>query len=450
MMSKTTSTYRFCLLLYGCLLGSSMSWAQPLAFPGAEGHGKFVTGGRGGVVIYVTNLNDDGPGSLREAIKQTGPRTILFAVSGNIELQSRLDIKSGDLTIAGQSAPGSGICIRNQQVSIKADNVIIRYIRVRLGDRSGVEADCIGAVRHKDIILDHCSFSWATDEVASFYDNENFTLQWCLITESLAESVHKKGRHGYGGIWGGKGASFHHNLLAHHTSRNPRFCGARYHKQPEREQVDFWNNVIYNWQFNTAYGGEEGNHQMVNNYFKPGPATHKSKKARIVAPSEPYGKYYVSGNVVEGDSVINADNSNGVVGDVPAEFLPLSPMWPMQEEISSAATAYPEVLAHAGASYARDDLDQRVIDEVLNGQASKGPKGDGIINTPSEAGGWPVLLSKKTLKDTDQDGMPDDWEVANGLDRKDPSDQSRADRHDYYTNLEMYLNELILKSRPHE
>lgn len=260
--------------------------AQQIAFPNAEGFGKYTTGGRGGKVFVVKNLNDEGPGSLREAIDAKGPRIVVFAVSGTIELQSKLDIKHNDITIAGQSAPGDGICLKNYTFFVDADNVIIRYMRSRLGAEKHQEDDAIGGNKHhQNIIIDHCSASWSVDETASFYHNKNFTMQWCIVAESLNKSVHSKGEHGFGGIWGGEGATFHHNLLADHKSRNPRFSGSSTTLNDPDELVDFRNNVIFNWGENSTYGGEKGSYNVVNNYYKAGPATKRKVATRIIEPS---------------------------------------------------------------------------------------------------------------------------------------------------------------------
>lgn len=452
-MTQSTVTFRLLIILLGMCLFSSCSSQSlptkdidtPIAFPGAEGFGKYTTGGRGGRIILVTNLNDSGTGSLREAIEAKGPRYILFEVSGTIALESVLKINNGDVTITGQSAPGDGICLRNYNVSIRCDNVVIRYLRFRLGDENGQQDDAITCLRQKNIIIDHCSMSWATDECASFYDNENFTLQWSLISESLNHSVHEKGDHGYGGIWGGKGASFHHNLLAHHVSRLPRFCGSRYHKQPEKEIVDFRNNVIYNWKSNSSYAGERGNHNMINNYYKAGPSTvGDSKRSRIVEPYSPFGKFFIEGNYVDGYPAVTNNNWNGGILCKYLDSVRInSPIAVSEVQTQSAKDAYVKVLEQAGANLHRDDVDSRIINEVKNGTSAFGKNKDGIIDSQNDVGGWPVLKQGKVLMDKDRDGMPDEWEIKNKLNPEDVADGSSFTLSKSYPNIEVYLNALV-------
>ncbi len=446
------------ILFYGA------SNAQLPAFPGAEGGGMFATGGRGGRIIFVDNLNDKGDGSFREAIEAEGPRIIIFRISGNIKLSKRIHIKHGDLTIAGQTAPGDGICLNDYGIRIDADNVVIRYLHVRPGDTVGEENDAVSAIGHKNIIIDHCSFSWAIDEVGSFYDNENFTLQWCILSESLFNSVHHKGEHGYGGIWGGMNASFHHNLLSDHTSRNPRLNGSRYTGDPDAEMVDFRNNVIYNWGFNSIYGGEEGKYNIVNNYFKPGPATKKDARNRILNLTQFFynkninpdtlsaGLFYITGNVVEGFPQVSEDNwgagiqGKGVTAETKAFSRLNAPIPAFPVSTTDAVTAFDKVMLSSGASLHRDAVDVRIIDETITGKERFGKSfeggNNGIIDSQNEVGGWPELQNKKTPPDSDSDGMPDEWEKKNNLDPFDASDQNKRTADNNYTNIEVYMNSL--------
>jgi pectate lyase len=441
--------------------------AQTLAFPGAEGFGQYTSGGRGGQVLFVENLNDSGAGSLREAINTKGSRTVVFRVSGTIYLQSALDIRSDSITLAGQTAPGDGICIANFPLHINANNVIMRYMRFRMGDHGKAQDDALNGTRRKNIIIDHCSMSWSTDECASFYNNENFTLQWCILSESLRRSVHAKGAHGYGGIWGGMKATFHHNLLAHHSSRNPRFCGARYHEQTkETEIADFRNNVIYNWGFNSSYAGENGQYNLVNNYYKPGPATGKEVRDRILEAWQSkdgngfhdFGHFYITGNVMDGNPEVSADNWKGVDYKVFIEREGIDRKEPKTDSLyrrcyndqpfeylittqHTAQEAYEAVLQQAGASFARDIIDKRIVNEVKTGTFTFGEKG--IIDSQSQVGSWPELSSLPSPTDTDNDGIPDSWEDAEGLDKNNPNDGKINSLSPLYTNLEIYLNSLI-------
>jgi hypothetical protein len=436
------------------------------AFPGAEGFGRNATGGRGGKVIFVTNLNDSGEGSFRAAVATTGPRYILFKISGTIALNSAINIKNGDLTIAGQTAPGDGITIKNYPVSIDADNVIVRFLRFRMGDAAQQEADAFGGRFHKNIIIDHCSMSWSTDECVSFYANENFTLQWCIISESLRNSVHDKGAHGYGGIWGGKNASFHHNLLAHHDSRNPRLGEEAGKAFALTDLVDLRNNVIYNWGNNSAYGGEAMNVNMVNCYYKPGPATLKTERIlsidkNKVAGTEIYnvwGKFYIDGNYVEGSSRATADNwtygvynqfhsSYGVVSDADKMAMKINSPHPVNNNVTthSAQDAYERVLKYSGASLKQDAVDIRIIDNVrkktFTAQGSKGST-NGIIDSQTDVGGWPQLNSSAYPSDVSNDGIPDEWQKSKKLD-PDKMQANGRDLSSAYDNIELYINSLV-------
>lgn len=390
---------------------------QTPAFPGAEGHGRMTAGGRGGAVYFVTNLTDNNSGnvttregSLRWCLAQPGHKTILFNVSGTIVLNSPLNISVSKVTIAGQSAPGDGICISGFPVTIGANDVVMRFLRIRMGDAKNINsdgADALGMRRYKNVIIDHCSMSWSTDECVSIYENENTTVQWSIISESLRLSGHSKGPHGYGGIWGGKNASFHHNLMAHNDSRTPRF-GPGVNTQLQ-EFTDMTNNVIYNWSGNGCYGAEAMNVNIVNNFYKPGPATPTgSKRGRIIAIDKKtnlstsdafypinnkWGTFYIDGNVVDPSTSTsssdknvcnNATNDNwnyGVYNQIgsgyaitTAEKTAMKSSVPVLESgaitLHTAQNAYEKVLLYAGASLSRDAHDQRIVAETTSGTAA--------------------------------------------------------------------------------
>jgi pectate lyase len=444
-------------------------WAKiAIAFPGAEGFGKYTTGGRGGKVFIVSNLNDKGPGSFREAAELKEKRIIVFAVSGTIHLDSKLNIK-GDVTIAGQTAPGDGICFADNPVLLGGDNIIVRYLRFRMGDKyqkSGMVDgnggdDAFGGTRRKNIIIDHCSMSWSTDEVFSVYGGDSTTLQWNLISEPLNYSYHYETgdtgyeHHGYGAIWGGKHLSAHHNLFAHCNNRNPRFDGIR--NIPE-ENVDYRNNVIYNWGSNSIYAGEGGNYNIVNNYFQYGPSTSKTVRFRIVNPGKwekpliPYGKFFVNGNYVDGADDVSKNNwlgihmgNNGTEADK-KEAVMNKPFEVEPITTESAEDAFKSVLKNTGASYKRDTLDERIIKDVKNrtgkfidvqGGYPHGTEYNLTINA------WPVLKSVPAPADSDKDGMPDEWEKMNKLNPNDASDASQYKLDKNYTNVEVYINRII-------
>ncbi len=436
----------FTLLLALAALGSAQ--AQPLAFPTAEGGGRHATGGRGGRVVKVTSLGDDGPGTLRQALREKGPRTVIFETAGTIELRSPLVIRDGDLTIAGQSAPGDGICIKGYPVRIAADNVIVRYLRFRMGDTAGIADDALGGRRIRDVIIDHCSCSWSVDECVSFYQNERFTLQWCLVSHSLSKSSHQKGAHGFGGIWGGRDATFHHNLLAHHSSRNPRFGSDGY------APLTFRHNVVFNYGYKAAYGGGRyGRIDMTDNYYKPGPATREEKRRCLVDGSDDRtSRIYMEGNILEGCDAVTRDNSLGLCENRTDSTLSARPFGPAAKYDEDAATAYRRVLREAGCSHRRDAYDRRVVREARRGRfrpygASFDGGGNGIIDSQEEVGGWPALRPGKAASDSDGDGIPDRWERRHGLDPRDPADGRACTIDKEYTNIEIYLETILDKNR---
>lgn len=514
-------------------LMSAAALAQAPAFPGAEGHGRYVTGGRGGRVVHVTNLNDSGTGSFREAVKSS-KRIIVFDVAGVIALKS--DLKIGDnITILGQTAPSPGITLRYYTVQ-PGNNNIIRFLRIRRGEEKNINdgADATWQRNKTGIIFDHCSFSWSIDEVASFYDNNNFTMQWCTVAESLTNPGHSKGAHGYGGIWGGKLASFHHNFIGHLMNRGPRFNGSRYgwtgytsnknystyqwKNTVQAENVDFRNCVMYNAQ-GTCYGGPGGGQiNIVNNYYKAGPSQSlTSKTLNGIKVSVSTGKergsqeritlvtlsnksnsdedhpelydmtsrYFINGNTTEttkGSVTKNQDwkgisydkgipSQNGeyyspdaknFYGDNVAHVtisgkscvkIKMDAPAPTGEVTThSAAEAFSKVLTYSGASLYRDEIDARYMEEAKTGTAKyKGSitKSPGIIDKVSDVNSYTEAnfgtATRPADFDTDKDGIPDAWEIANGLDPNDASDALTysLDSKGYYTNLEVYANSLV-------
>ena len=534
MNQKQTMNQKRTFITLAAALTSVAALAQAPAFPGAEGHGRYVTGGRGGEIIHVTNLNDKGEGSLREAVKGNDKKIIVFDVAGVIPLASDLTI-GANTTILGQTAPSPGITLRYYTVCPKSNN-IIRFIRIRRGQEKNINDGADASWQHNEtgIILDHCSFSWSIDEVASFYDNNNFTMQWCTVAESLTNPGHSKGAHGYGGIWGGKLASFHHNLIAHVQNRGPRFNGARYdwkgytdnydydtykwENPVQAENVDFRNCVMYNAQ-GTCYGGPGGGQvNIVNNYYKAGPSQGLSSttlngmkvsvtngKERgnqgvitLVTVSEKgnsdsshpeyynmTSRYYIEGNTTEttqgkvtenqdwkgvkydsGTHELNGEeysaDENNFYGDK-VEHVTIDGVSCVKIKMDTPAPsgtitthtakqAYEKVLANAGASLYRDEIDARYMEETKTGTATyKGSitQSPGIIDLVSDVNGYtednfPTAAHPDNF-DTDGDGIPDDWEKANGLNPDDPSDAlaHSLDKKGYYTNIEVYANSLV-------
>ena len=419
-------------------------------FDGAEGCGKFTTGGRGGAVYTVSSLEDNGAkaGTLRYALNQPGPLNIVFSVSGTIELKSELKIKTNNITIYGQSAPGDGICIKNYPVTIDANNVIIQFVHFRMGNVD-FDGDALTCVGRKNILIDHCSMSWSTDECASCYGNTNFTMQWCMIYEGLNTDL--KGNHGFGGIWGGSNVSFHHNLIANQSNRTPRFDHD--YVSTMKGPLDFVNNVIYIVNSgNGTYGGESCNTtntqrtiNMVNNYYKYSSAAG-SAAGRILNPTTSCsyctkamgcstivpGKFYIAGNYVEGYDSKTSDNWSAV--SPYSSVMKSTEPFALSQEISkqTAQDAYTSVLAKAGASLVRDEVDARVISQVVNNTGT----------TISSVDSWPTYTSSTAPTDSDRDGIPNDWEDANGLDKANWQDYKNV-APSGRTYLEEYMQSLV-------
>lgn len=416
---------------------SGASRALP-SFPGAEGFGSTTPGGRGGRVIFVTNLDDAGAGSFRAACEAEGPRIVIFRVSGLITLARPIVVKNPFITIAGQTAPGDGICLRNHTFIIATHDVVVRYLRSRLGDLSGQEADSITlASGAENVILDHCSASWSIDEALSLAGNvSKVTVQWCLIAEGLNKSKHTKGAHGYGSLSRANGpVTWHHNLWAHNNSRNPRL-GDNYGRPPY-PTFDVRNNVIYDYG-EIASGLTQGVLKVnyVANYIRPGPDSKAATPIRVGGPSDL--SFYIRGNVFEGNPALTADNSlffDPVTIDgkrqvrIVAEAFSAEPV-----KTVSAERAFEAVLRQVGASRPRrDSVDARIVDQVRRRRGS-------IIDSQEQVGGWPSLSSKAAPVDSDDDGMPDAWERRHELNPRDAIDGSGDRDRDGYTNLEEYLN----------
>ncbi len=421
---------------------------KPLAFPGADGFGKYTSGGRGGKVVEVTTLNDDGPGSFRQAVTTKGSRIVIFKVTGNISLKNAINITSPNLTIAGQSSPGEGICISGAPVNFKANNIIIRFLRFRLGDLGNTHENSVSAIGYTNIIFDHCSFSWGSNYNALFYNNAEFTAQWCIFSESLYKPKKSKSPEGSGALVGGMKASFHHNLFAHNAMNNPDFGGAFYHKSTKsNEIVDFRNNVIYNWGTESTSGGEGGNINLVNNYFKPGPATSKDQKSTILTIKSG-GNFFVKGNFLFSNDQVSKDNWKGIKSRQTIEQNKTGQEFESDftGKTQSAEDAYIDVMAKTGASLKRDDVDSRIVQSTGTASTEHGGNyGDkkGIIDSQQTVGGWPVLKSASIKADNDNDGIPDEWEKANGLNPNDPSDATKKTLYKTYDNIEIYLNDLV-------
>lgn len=449
---------RLLILLLWLMIGVSGKWhaalaedTAQLAFPGAEGFGRFAHGGRGGDVYHVSNLDDAGPGSLREGIRSAnGPRTIVFDISGTIELKTPLTVDKSFLTIAGQSAPGDGICLKDQTFKIrKATHIIVRYLRIRLGDQNKPLDESPDGITTDDIdhvIFDHISASWGIDGNHDLRRGGNFTLQWSIYAEALNHSLHHKGEHAMLASFRDltDSISLHHNLFASSRDRHPTLGGSPRTK-PEAI-VDFRNNVIYNLSGATNLGNCRIN--LINNYYRPGPNTRaghqpvatKSENAEAL-------KVFLSGNLFEGNEGFTSNNWLAIDFDrwSKGNYQPMSLQQIRAEQKFDVGTAEPEtdatsdvlvrVLDCAGASHRRDAADERLIKGVRD-------RTNRLIDSQQEVGSWPALISESAPVDSDRDGMPDSWEVSHALNPGDQEDGNEDRDADGYTNVEEYLNSI--------
>lgn len=450
-----------------------------LAFPTAEGGGRLATGGRGGEIYHVTNLSDSGEGSLRYGI-ETVPaegRIIVFDVGGTIHLQKTLSFKNhNNITIAGQTAPGDGITLAGYDTDLSnSDNIIIRFVRFRVGTenllKGGDSMDALWGRDNTNFIIDHCTFSWNTDETLSTYRGKNGTVQWCLISESLTVSGHSKGRHGYGGIFGGDNTVFQYNLMTNHTSRNPRIGGGTlgdpgtltldaYNAMTAEQKADvenriatlqLSNNVLYNHGYYACYGGGWTYTNYIYNYVKPGQGTRDSLVDTLLdfGENEKKGGVYYAGNILDGNAAVTEDNSKGTTvnkyGLTEVRATPYTAEAFDHISLNDEDTSYyGQVLNSAGATFPhRDAIDARVVAQVETNTGT-------YINTQDEVGGYPAENCESTLVDTDRDGIPDEWERTHGLDPNNGTDSRTlcmngelGDETYGYAWIEVYFNEMV-------
>ena len=401
-----------------------------LAFPGAEGYGAYARGGRGGKIFLVTNLSDSGPGSLREAVEAKGPRTVIFCVGGVIETKG-LVIREPYITVAGQTAPGDGICIKKTESSGDAlalsgtHDVILRFLRIRAGNNSGeFRCDSFRVYDSDNFIVDHCSCSWGNPETLSASGSvDRYTVQWCIASEGNNQQ-----KHAFATIVGGDRSTWHHNLFAHMLSRVPRWGDITV-------QCDFRNNVIYDWGHTCGYG-DVRTLNYVNNYLRKGPSTTQKPPYFIIDPKVALpASLYLSGNIMAGVADVCRDNWKGVKAEQWLQSSTPFPAPPVQTQ--SAAEAFELVLRNAGATRPkRDSVDARIVSNVRNGTGK-------IINDEKEVGGWPAYASGEPPVDTARDGIPDEWKKARGLSLTDPNVANTLNA-DGYTMLEVYLNSLVV------